>query len=92
MEELKSLVSVTMNIEKQQVQRQKPFRVLTLIGLPTILDSVCDQILASPTVPTIDELFSSLLRLAMPPSHTMVSSLTIDCSNLASQTTKNPTS
>lgn len=73
-----------MIIEKQQGQRQASFQFLTLIGLPTNLDSVCDQILVSPTVPTVDELFTRLLRLVTPPNHTLVSSLTIN-SVLASQ-------
>ena len=62
------------------------FLVLTLAGLPTDHNSVREQILASPTVPSIDELFSRLLRLAAPPSHKEVSSPIVDSSILASQT------
>ena len=47
---------------------------------------LCDQILASPTVPTIDELFSRLLRPAAPPSYKVISSPTVDSSILTSQT------
>jgi len=52
---------------------------------------VRDQILASPTVPTIDELFSRLLHLVVPPSHKVVSSPTVDSSILASQTIEKQT-
>lgn len=45
-----------------------------------------DQILVNPTIPTIDELFSHLLRLDAPPSHKVVSSPTVDSFILASQT------
>lgn len=54
MEEFERLMPVTTIIEKQQEQRQM-FLVLTLVGIPTDLDLVCDQILASPTVPKVDE-------------------------------------
>ncbi|XP_015161859.1 uncharacterized protein [Solanum tuberosum] len=85
-EEFDTLMPVTTNVEKQQEHRQTLFLVLTLAGLPPDHDSVRDQILASPTIPTIDELFSRLLRVAAPPSHKVVSSPTIDSSTLASQT------
>ena len=62
------------------------FLVLTLVGLPTDHSSVCDQILANPTVPSIDEFFCRLFRLATPPSHKEVSSPIVDSSILASQT------
>lgn len=67
------------------------FLVLTLAGLPTDHNSVREQILASPTVPSIDELFSRLLRLAAPPSHKEVSSPIVDSSILSSQTTEKRT-
>uniref|UniRef100_M1DJ08 Integrase core domain containing protein n=1 Tax=Solanum tuberosum TaxID=4113 RepID=M1DJ08_SOLTU len=86
MEEFDTLMPVTTNVEKQQEHTQTLFLVFTLAGLPPDHDSVRDQILASPTVPTIDELFSRLLRLAAPPSHKIVSSPTVDFSILASQT------
>ncbi|XP_070011260.1 uncharacterized protein [Nicotiana sylvestris] len=89
MEEFETLMSVYASIEKQQEKRQNMFLVLTLAGLPNDLDSVHDQILASPTVPTIDELFSRLLRLAAAPSHPMISSQTLDSSVLVSQSVDN---
>ncbi|PHU07384.1 hypothetical protein BC332_23873 [Capsicum chinense] len=85
MEEFDTLMLVTADVEKQQKPRQM-FLVLTLAELSTDHDVVGDQILASPTVPTIDELFSHLLHLAAPPSHKVVSSPTVDFSILASQT------
>lgn len=90
MEEFDTLMPVTANVEKQQEHRQM-FLVLILAGLSTDHDFVCDQILASPMVPTIDELFSHLLRLAAPPRHKIVSSLVVDSSILASQAIKNGT-
>ena len=86
MEEFETLMPVSASVSKQQEQRQKMFLVLTLAGLPHDLDSVRDQILASPTVPTVDELFSRLLRLAAAPSHPVISSQILDSSVLASQT------
>ncbi|RVW15371.1 hypothetical protein CK203_082635 [Vitis vinifera] len=42
----------------------KFFMVLTLIGLRPNLESVQDQILASPSVPSLDDVFARLLRLS----------------------------
>ena len=84
MEEFDTLMPVTTDVEKQQEHRQTLFLVLTLAGLPPDNDSLRDQILASPTVPTIDELFSRLLRPAAPPSYKVISSPTVDSSILAS--------
>lgn len=87
MKKFEKLMSVTASVEKQQEQRHK---MSTLVGLPNDLDWVHDQNLASPNVPSIDELVSTLLRLATSPSHhTMISSSTIDPCVLASQTMKN---
>nr|XP_009778353.1 PREDICTED: uncharacterized protein LOC104227744 [Nicotiana sylvestris] len=86
MEEFEILMPVSASVSKQQEQRQKIFLVLTLAGLPHDLDSVRDQILASPTVPTVDELFSRLLRLAAAPSHPVISSQILDSSVLESRT------
>uniref|UniRef100_A0A0V0I2B6 Putative ovule protein n=1 Tax=Solanum chacoense TaxID=4108 RepID=A0A0V0I2B6_SOLCH len=52
MEEFETLMPVTTDVQKQQEHRQTLFLVLTLAGLPTDHDSVRDQILASPTIPT----------------------------------------
>lgn len=85
MEEFETLIPITTNEEKQQEHKHTVFLVFTLVGLPNDYDSVCVKILASPMVPTIDELFSRLLRLAAPPNHKGVSSSTVDSSVLASQ-------
>lgn len=50
---------------------------------------MCDKILANPTVPTIDEMFSQLLWLVTPFNHIMDLSPTIDSSLLQSQITDN---
>lgn len=55
--------AVIARVEKQHEQLQKIFLALTLVGLPNDLYLVCNQTLASPIVPTIDELFSWLLFL-----------------------------
>ena len=85
MEEFDTLMPVTTDVKKQE-HRQTLLLVLTLAGLPPDNDSVRDQILASPTIPTIDELFSGLLRLAAHPNHKVLSSPIVDSSILASQT------
>nr|XP_009795432.1 PREDICTED: uncharacterized protein LOC104242127 [Nicotiana sylvestris] len=89
MEEFETLMPVSASFEKQQEQRQKMFLVLTLVGLPNDLDSVRDQILASLTVPTVDELFYRLLLLAAAPSHRVSLSQTLDSSVLVSQLVDN---
>ena len=85
-EEFDMLMPVTTDVEKQQEHRQTLFLVLTLAGLPPNNDFVHYQILASPIVPIIDELFSHLLRFVAPPNHKVVSSPTVESSILASQT------
>lgn len=54
---------VTASVGKKQEQRKTLSLVLTLVGLLNDLNSVCDQIFISPTIPTIDEVFSRLLHL-----------------------------
>ena len=54
----------TNGVEAQQIQIDKFFMVLTLIGLRPDLESVRDQILASPLVPSLDDVFAHLLRLS----------------------------
>ena len=88
MDEFETLMSSNTDVQKQQAHRHASFLVLTVARFPTDHDSVCDQILANPKIPTVDELFSRLLRLATPPSHKVVSSPSIDSSTLASHTTE----
>ena len=66
MEEFDTLMPVSTDVERQQEHRQTLLLVLTLAGLPPDNDSVRDHILVSLTVPTIDESFSRLFRLAAP--------------------------
>ena len=63
-EEFLTLMSFTNGVEAQQIQTDKLFMVLTLIGLRPDLESVRDQILASPSVPSLDDVFARLLRLS----------------------------
>ncbi|RVW26227.1 Retrovirus-related Pol polyprotein from transposon RE2 [Vitis vinifera] len=62
----------------------KFFMVLTLIGLRPDLESVRDQILASPSVPSLDDVFAHLLRLSS--TQTLSTDGPSDSSVLASQT------
>ena len=62
LKEFLTLMPFTNGAEAQQIQTDKFFMVLTLIGLRPDLESVRDQILASPSVPSLDDVFSSLLR------------------------------
>nr|CAN76199.1 hypothetical protein VITISV_032532 [Vitis vinifera] len=58
--------------------------VLTLIGLRPDLESIRDQILASPLVPSLDDVFARLLRLSS--TQTLLIDGPSDSSVLASQT------
>ena len=61
-EEFLTLMPFTNGAKAQQIRTDKLFMVLTLIGLRPNLECVRDQILASPSVPSLDDVFSSLLR------------------------------
>ena len=50
-----SLMPVSDNTTEQERQRDKFFMVLALIGLRSDLGSVQDQILASPTIPSLED-------------------------------------
>ena len=63
-EEFLTLMPFTNGVEAQQIQIDKFFMVLTLIGLRPDLESVRDQILASPSVPSLDDVFARLLHLS----------------------------
>ncbi|RVX00201.1 hypothetical protein CK203_026668 [Vitis vinifera] len=58
------LMPFTNGVEAQKIQTDKFFMVLTLIGLRPDLKSVRDHILASPSVPSLDDVFARLLRLS----------------------------
>ena len=83
-EEFLTLMPFTNGAEAQQIQTDKFFMVLTLIGLRLDLESVRDQILASPSVPSLDDVFARLLRLSS--TQTLSTDGPSDSSVLASQT------
>ena len=85
MDKFEMLMPVIVNVEKQQEHIRTLFLVLTLAGLHLDHDLVRDQILFSPIIPTIDQLFSRLFCLATPPRQRVVSSSTIDSSIRTSQ-------
>ncbi|CAI8598044.1 unnamed protein product [Vicia faba] len=53
---------------KELEQRRSFFMLLALYGLPPEYSSVRDQILGSPTIPTLDTAWSTLLRVPAKPS------------------------
>ncbi|RVW56408.1 hypothetical protein CK203_072476 [Vitis vinifera] len=83
-EEFLTLMPFTNGAEAQQIQTDKFFMVLTLIGVCPDLESVRDQILASPSVPSLDDVFARLLRLSS--TQTLSTDGPSDSSVLASQT------
>ena len=83
-EEFLTLMPFTNGAEVQQIQTDKFFMVLTLIGLHPDFESVRDQILASPSIPSLDDVFAHLLRLSS--TQTLSTDGSSDSSVLASQT------
>nr|CAN80247.1 hypothetical protein VITISV_027801 [Vitis vinifera] len=75
---------LTTNVGDQRTQIDKFFMVLTLIGLRPDLETVRDQILGSPSVPSLDDVFARLLRISS--TQTLSSDNTSDSSVLVSQT------
>ena len=63
-EEFNSILSITAIIADQECQREQFFIVLTLIGLRPAHQPVYDQILASATVPSLENVFAGLLRVS----------------------------
>ena len=63
-EEFLTLMPLTSDVGAQQTQIDKFFMVLTLIGLRPDLETVRDQILGSPSVPSLDDVFARLLRIS----------------------------
>ncbi|RVX23604.1 Retrovirus-related Pol polyprotein from transposon TNT 1-94 [Vitis vinifera] len=61
-EEFLTVMPLTLDVGAQQTQLDKFFMVLTLIGLRPDLEPVCDQILGSSSVPSLDDVFARLLR------------------------------
>ena len=58
------MLPVTINLNEQKKQRDKLFMVLTLAGLRLDIEGVQTQILSSPTIPTVEEVFARILRSA----------------------------
>ena len=75
---------LTSDVAAQQTQIDKFFMVLTLIGLRPDLETVRDQILGSPSVPSLDDVFASLLRISS--TQTLPSNSPSDSSVLVSHT------
>ena len=83
-EEFLTLMPLTSDVGAQQTQIDKFFVVLTLIGLRPDLETVRDQILGNPSVPSLDDVFARLLCLSS--TQTLPSDSTSDSSVLVSQT------
>ena len=75
---------LTSDVGAQQTRIDKFFMVLTLIGLRPDLETVRDQILGSPSVPSLDDVFARLLCISS--TQTLPSDSTSDSSVLVSQT------
>lgn len=63
-----SLMPYTASADKHAEQCGQFFIVLALAGLTPGLDSVRNQILSSPTIPSYDTVCKQLLRLSVPQS------------------------
>ena len=75
---------LTSDIGAQQTRIDKFFMVLTLIGLRPNLETVRDQILGSPSVSSLDDVFARLLRISS--TQTLPSDSPSDSSVLVSHT------
>ena len=75
---------LTSDVGAQQTQVDKFFMVLTLIGLRPDLETLRDQILGSPSVPSLDDVFARLLRISS--TQTLPSDSPLDSSVLVSHT------
>ncbi|RVX07439.1 Retrovirus-related Pol polyprotein from transposon RE2 [Vitis vinifera] len=84
-EEFLTVMPLTPDVGAQQIQLDKFFMVLTLIGLRPDLEPIRDQILGSSSVPSLDDVFARLLRISS--TQTLPSDSTSDFSVLVSQTT-----
>ena len=75
---------LTSDVGAQQTQVDKLFMVLTLIGLRPDLETLQDQILSSPSVPSLDDVFARLLRISS--TQTLPSDSPLNSSVLVSHT------
>ena len=62
--EFLTLMPLTSDVGAQQMQVNKFFMVLTLIGLHPDLKTLRDQILGRQSVPSLDDVFARLLRIS----------------------------
>ncbi|RVX20875.1 Retrovirus-related Pol polyprotein from transposon RE2 [Vitis vinifera] len=83
-EEFLIMMPLTTDVGDQRTQIDKFFMVLTLIGLRPDLETICDQILGSSPVPSLDDVFVCLLRISS--TQTLPSDNTSDSSVLVFQT------
>ena len=83
-EDFLTLMPLTSDVGAQQTQVDKFFMVLTLIGLRPDLETLRDQILGSPSVPSLDDVFAHLLRISS--TQTLPSDSPLDSSVLVSHT------
>ncbi|KAJ9671261.1 hypothetical protein PVL29_027310 [Vitis rotundifolia] len=83
-EEFLTVMPLTTDVGDQRTQIDKFFMVLTLIALCPDLEIVCDQILGSSSVPSLDDVFARLLRISS--TQTLPFDNTSDSSVLVSQT------
>ena len=79
-----TLIPLTSDVGAQQTQIDRFFMVLTLIGLCPNLETVRDQILGSPSVPSLDDVFARLFRISS--TQTLSFDSTSNSSVLFSQT------
>ena len=85
-EEFLTLMPLTSDVGAQQTQIDKFFMVLTLIGLRPDHGTVRDQILDSPSVPSLDDMFARLLHIystqTLPSDSSSNSSVLVSHTNL----------
>ncbi|RVW92497.1 Retrovirus-related Pol polyprotein from transposon RE1 [Vitis vinifera] len=81
-EEFLTVMPLTPDVGAQQIELDKFFMVLTLIGLRPDLEPIRDQILGSSSVSSLDDVFDRLLRISS--TQTLPSDSTSDSSVLSS--------
>ncbi|KAJ7959358.1 Retrovirus-related Pol polyprotein from transposon TNT 1-94 [Quillaja saponaria] len=64
--EFVEILPLTTDLADQEAQRDKLFMILTLYGLRADIDPVRHQILASPSILSMEEVFARLLRISSP--------------------------
>ena len=84
LKEFLALMPLISDVGAQETQIDKFFMVLTLIGLCPDLETIRDQNLGNPSVPSLDDVFARLLCISS--TQTLPSNSTLDSSVLVSQT------